>query len=197
MKRFSDGLNKLRREGAITASVRGPSDWKSLIRIHREVLNISLDPPQTKRILLKTKNFVNASLRRRPETIKSSFRKEASSTKKNGCKNPLALRKSCDIFAPVCISHFSDRRAFEQGLSGEGRESDLGVVLHGPHSSHDHLADHLREYLFFRGEDMVAASRSLRRGRQHRSSLHDNLYPHGRGLRCRSGCLGIPRLELS
>jgi len=61
-KCFADGLDKLRRERALTASVRGPSDWESVIRKHREVLNISLDPPETKRILLKTKNFVNASL---------------------------------------------------------------------------------------------------------------------------------------
>jgi hypothetical protein len=58
--------------------------------------------------------------------IQSIFRKEASPAKNNRCKNPLALRKSCDIFAPVCIPHFSDRREFEQGLSGEGRESNSG-----------------------------------------------------------------------
>src|SRR6266550_2657681 len=73
-KHFSDGLNKLQREGAITASVRGPSDWKSLIRIHREVLNISLDPPETKRILLKTKKFVNASLRRCSGVVQKRLR---------------------------------------------------------------------------------------------------------------------------
>ena len=61
-KCFADGLDKLRRARALAASVRGPSDWESVIRKHREVLNISLDPPETKRILLKTKNFVNASL---------------------------------------------------------------------------------------------------------------------------------------
>jgi len=66
---FSDGLEKLWEEGAIAGSVRGPTNWVSLIRKHREVLNISLDPPETKRILLKTKNFVNACLRRWPEMI--------------------------------------------------------------------------------------------------------------------------------
>jgi hypothetical protein len=60
--------------------------------------------------------------------IKSAFQKEASSRKKTRFKNPLALRKSCDIFAPVCILHFFGRREFEQGLGGEGRESNLGVV---------------------------------------------------------------------
>ncbi len=41
-------------------SVQGPSDWNNIVRRHREVLNISLDPPETKRILLKSKKFVNA-----------------------------------------------------------------------------------------------------------------------------------------
>jgi len=66
---FLDGLEKLQEEGAIAESVRGPTNWESLIRKHREVLNISLDPPETKRILLKTKNFVNACLRRWTEMI--------------------------------------------------------------------------------------------------------------------------------
>src|SRR5207302_1747030 len=61
---FSDGLEKLQEEGAIAESVRGPTNWESLIRKHREVLNISLDTPETKRILLKTKKLVNACLRR-------------------------------------------------------------------------------------------------------------------------------------
>jgi len=59
---FSDESRKLQGEGTNAESVRGPADWKSLMRNHREVLNISLDPPETKRILLKTKIFVNASL---------------------------------------------------------------------------------------------------------------------------------------
>ena len=59
---FSDESRKLQGKGTNAESVRGPADWKSLMRNHREVLNISLDPPETKRILLKTKIFVNASL---------------------------------------------------------------------------------------------------------------------------------------
>jgi hypothetical protein len=59
---FSDELEKLQREGATAESVRGPTNWESWMRKHREVLNISLDPPETKRILLKTKKFVNACL---------------------------------------------------------------------------------------------------------------------------------------
>jgi hypothetical protein len=66
---FWDGPEKLQGEGAIAESVRGPTNWESLIRKHREVLNISLDPPETKRILLKTKFFVNARLRRWAEMI--------------------------------------------------------------------------------------------------------------------------------
>jgi hypothetical protein len=57
---FLDGLEKLDGTGAALSSVRVPADWKSAVRKHREVLDISLDPPETKRILLKTKNFVNA-----------------------------------------------------------------------------------------------------------------------------------------
>src|SRR6267142_7073898 len=122
----SDESRKLQGKGTNAESVRGLADWKSLMRNHREVLNISLDPPETKRILLKTKKFVNASLRWSAEMILNIFRKEASPAKNNRCKNPLALRKTCDIFAPVCIPHFSDHREFEQGLSGEGRESNSG-----------------------------------------------------------------------
>src|SRR5260370_12569027 len=60
---FLNELKKLQGKSAIAESVRGPTDWESLKRKHREVLNISLDPPETKRILLKTKKFVNACLR--------------------------------------------------------------------------------------------------------------------------------------
>src|SRR5260370_234615 len=129
-KRLSNELEILQRGGAITESVRGPPDWKSLIRQHREVINISLDPTRTKRILLKTKNFVNASLRSAPGNDLKLFRKRSTSAK-NKCKNPLALRKSYDIFHPICIPHFSDRREFEQGLSGEGRESNSGARCMG------------------------------------------------------------------
>src|SRR5258708_13327333 len=79
-KCLSDELETLQREGAITESVRGPPDWKSLIRKHREVLNISLDPPRTKRILLKTKNFVTASLRPPPRHDFTLFLKRTPST---------------------------------------------------------------------------------------------------------------------
>jgi hypothetical protein len=66
---FLDEAERLQGEGADAESDRGPPDWKSVIRKHREVLNISLDPPETKRILLKTKKFVNASLRWRRKKI--------------------------------------------------------------------------------------------------------------------------------
>src|SRR5713101_4386449 len=83
-------------------SVQGPSDWNNIVRRHREVLNISLDPPETKRILLKTKNFVNASLLKLSgkgvQLVARRLRQQRSRY-----KNPLALRKSCDIFAPVCL----------------------------------------------------------------------------------------------
>src|SRR5260370_10329834 len=75
-KRLSNELEILQRGGAITESVRGPPDWKSLIRKHREVLNISLDPPRTKRILLKTKNFSNAPFGLPPGITLKLFRKK-------------------------------------------------------------------------------------------------------------------------
>jgi len=110
-KCFADGLDKLRRARALAASVRGPSDWESVIRKHREVLNISLDPPETKRILLKTKNFVNASLLKSLKLSGKDLQLVARRSFVNKkeliqepYKNPLALRKSCDIFAPVCVS---------------------------------------------------------------------------------------------
>ncbi len=53
-------MEKEQGKGTSAASVRGPPDWRSVIRKHREALCISLDPPETKRILLKTKKFVNA-----------------------------------------------------------------------------------------------------------------------------------------
>jgi cytochrome c oxidase subunit II len=51
---------------------------------------------------------------------------EASSKKNNRLKNLLALRKTCDIFAPVCIPHFSDRREFEQALVGKAENPTRG-----------------------------------------------------------------------
>src|SRR6266513_6515198 len=132
MKRFSDGLNTLHREGAITASVRGPSDWKSLIRIHREVLNISLDPPETKRILLKTKKFVNASLRLPSPSIWALSRSIHATTSFDAtvavpgeiysrALNSLPHRNWCSVDA------FSETRQTEWFLSARAtRHSELG-----------------------------------------------------------------------
>src|SRR5260370_31319183 len=92
-KRLSNELEILQRGGAITESVRGPPDWKSLIRKHREVLNISLDPPRTKRILLNTKNFVNASFRPTPENALKPFAKRRTSAKTK-VKTSLPTKKS-------------------------------------------------------------------------------------------------------
>jgi hypothetical protein len=55
--------DKLQQKGLTAASAGGPSDWKSAVRKHREAPNISPDPQETKRILLKSKKFVNACLR--------------------------------------------------------------------------------------------------------------------------------------
>jgi hypothetical protein len=74
-KCLTDGLGKLKREGAVTVSAKGPSDWRSVIRKHCEALNISLAPPETKRIVLKTKKFVNACLWRHAEKISEVFLK--------------------------------------------------------------------------------------------------------------------------
>jgi hypothetical protein len=92
-------------ESASAASVRGPSDWRSVIRKHREALSISADPLETKRILLKTIFFVNACLRW-IEKILPFRRARFWSRKKEKCKNPLAPGKSCDRLAPVCVPHF-------------------------------------------------------------------------------------------
>ena len=56
-------IERLHGKGATVVCVRVPADWSNFFRKHREVLNISLDPPETKRILLKTKKFVNASFK--------------------------------------------------------------------------------------------------------------------------------------
>jgi len=56
-KCFADGVDKLRRERALTASVRGPSDWESVIRKHREVLNIFAGPPRNETDITQNKKF--------------------------------------------------------------------------------------------------------------------------------------------
>src|SRR6266516_945018 len=53
-KIFLGCLEILWKKHATVVSVRGPPDWNNIVRRHREVLNISLDPPETKRILLKS-----------------------------------------------------------------------------------------------------------------------------------------------
>jgi hypothetical protein len=75
------GEEKLQREDATAESVRGPTDWKSVMRKHREVLNISLDPPETKRILLKTKKFVNVFAVLRRKDLEPVVRKSFNSKK--------------------------------------------------------------------------------------------------------------------
>ena len=44
-RKLPGGVDREVREGASAASVGGPSDWRSVIRKHREALNISADPP--------------------------------------------------------------------------------------------------------------------------------------------------------
>ncbi len=92
-KCFADGLDKLLRERALTASVRGPSDWESVIRKHREVLNISLEPPETKRILHKTKNFVNASLLKLSGKDLQLVRRSSFVNKKESTQEPVCAQK--------------------------------------------------------------------------------------------------------
>jgi len=54
------------------------------------------------------------------------------------------------------------------------RSRAMGLV-----STDRHLADHLRQHLFFHGEDVVVASRGFSRGRRDRSSLHRYLHSDG------------------
>src|SRR6267143_6104325 len=68
------------------------------------------------------------------------------------------------IYSPRFVSPTSlIAGKFEQGLSGEGRESNSGGALHGPHSSGCHLADHVRKHVLFYRQDMVVASGGLGR----------------------------------
>ena len=126
-KCLADGVDKLRRARALAASVRGPSDWESVIRKHREVLNISLDPPETKRILLKTKNFVNASLLKLSGKDLQLVRRRSFVNKKELIQEPLLRSEKAVIYSPrFAFPHFSDRWEFAAGQSGEGRESNWG-----------------------------------------------------------------------
>jgi hypothetical protein len=98
-----------------------------VIRKHREVLNISLDPPETKRILLKTKNFVNASLLKLSgKDLQLVALKKLRQQKRVDTRTRLRSEKAV-IYSPrFAFPHFSDRQEFAAGLSGEGRESNSG-----------------------------------------------------------------------
>jgi hypothetical protein len=61
------------------------------------------------------------------ERFRALFEEKVGGEEMKRFKKLLAPRKTCDIFAPVSVPHFSDRGEFEQGLSGEGRESNSGV----------------------------------------------------------------------
>ena len=103
------------------ASIRSPSNWKKVWRKHREVLNIFLDPPQTGRILLKSKKFVNACLwsldnfylapRGLPNSPWMKMQKESNEFRKNA----LARRKTCDRLAHVWGPTFSARENLNEG----------------------------------------------------------------------------------
>src|SRR5713226_427676 len=82
-------------------------------------------PPKNETHITQNKKIRQCVFAVCPGNDSEAFRKR-SSPAKNKCKNPLALRKSYDIFHPIRIPHFSGRREFEQGLCGEGRESNSG-----------------------------------------------------------------------
>ena len=81
------------------------------------------------------------------------------------CKYSLAPAKSCDRLASIATLSFE--------ISGcAGRFHGNAEILtredsnHGPDYPHRHLADHLRQHVFLRRQDVVAAYRRLRcRGR--------------------------------
>src|SRR6266446_4724970 len=71
-----------------------------------------------------------------------------------------------------------------------------GVVLHGPHTSGRHLADHLRQHVFFHRQDVVVTGGSLGGGGRDRSSLHRLFCPNGHCLRCRATCARLSCVEV-
>jgi hypothetical protein len=50
------------RKGSAAVSALGPPNWENSAAKHREVLDIPRDPLETRRMLLKTENDVNARL---------------------------------------------------------------------------------------------------------------------------------------
>jgi len=129
-KCFADGLDKLRRARALAASVRGPSDWESVIRKHREVLNISLDPPRNETDITQNKKFRQCVFAEVAEVVRKGFaaRREKKLRQQERVDTRTRLRsEKAVIYSPrFAFPHFSDRREFAAGHSGEGRESDSG-----------------------------------------------------------------------
>src|SRR5713226_198137 len=78
-------------------------------------------PPRNETDITQNKKIRQCVFAVSPGKDLEHFPERAFIDKNNRCKNSLALRKSYDIFHPVYIPHFSDRREFGQGLSGEGR----------------------------------------------------------------------------
>src|ERR1700680_2431142 len=94
-------------------------------------------------------------------------------------KNALALRKSYGRLAPFA-AFASLRSRFARAVSmGTPRFLTREVSVHGPRTAHRHLADHVRQHLFFYREDLVAAHGRLRGRRGHRPSFPHHLFADG------------------
>src|SRR5260370_34115865 len=66
---------------------------------------------------------------------------------------------------------------------GKAENPTRGAVLHGPHTSGRHLADHFHHHVLFHRQDAVVTGGRLGLGRQNRSSLHNHVHPDGRCVR--------------
>src|SRR6266849_4533342 len=180
---------------ASASSVRGPSDWSGVIRMHCEALNIRWTSRKRNGYYSKQKF---SSMRVCEEVKKfDEFAAWDCNQEKKKCKKPLAPGKTCDRLAPICIPHFLFLESWGVAFVGKAEEFTLEVSRNGPRSTDRDLADHLRQHLFFRSEDVVVASRGFCRGRQHRSSFHRHVYIDGFCFCRRAGFARLSRLEIS
>src|SRR6266849_9751731 len=89
---------------ASASSVRGPSDWSGVIRMHCEALNIRWTSRKRNGYYSKQKF---SSMRVCEEVKKfDEFAAWDCNQEKKKCKKPLAPGKTCDRLAPICIPTF-------------------------------------------------------------------------------------------
>src|ERR1700688_747792 len=203
------------------ASAWSPPSWKKFDAKHREAPTISLDPPGTRRMLLKMEKDVNACLRGgilegevelrfngrgescvpRERALEFGCRKFCD--RKSGGKTaalheeePLALAISCGRLAAF-TAPLSDSRDVCAAAVGRAENFYSEVALHGPRSSDRHLADYVHQHLLLYRQDVVVADRRVRCSGGHRSSFHHYIYPDGHCVRGRAGAARIFCVEVS